>query len=357
MKALTSHVAIAAWAITISTVLAAGTFAGEKVKADIRSAYRVGVVGLDTSHTINFTKKLNNPSTSRMRGAQVVIALSKNSIDIEGSLSRVPDYTRQLQEMGIKIVDKFDDFVDEADAFLLETNDGRPRLEIAIPLLKTGKPVFVDKPVAASLADVIAIYTAARKFNAPVFSSSSLRYTKGARAILAGKVGNVSGCDTYSPCVLEKTHPDFYWYGIHGVEPLFTIMGAGCESVVRVHAPNQDLAVGKWKDGRIGTFRGVRKSKNGYAGGYGGTAFGSKGVTQIGGFSGYEPLLEEIVQFFKTKKAPVSPKETIEIYAFMSAADISKEKGGVPVKLADVIEQATEQAYDRLSEMGIEVNK
>ncbi|HBL41908.1 MAG TPA: dehydrogenase, partial [Planctomycetaceae bacterium] len=153
----------------------------------------------------------------------------------------------------------------------------------------------------------------------------------------------------YSPCPVESTHPDFYWYGIHGVETLYTIMGPGCETVVRVHTPETDLAVGTWKTGRIGTFRGRRKADNGYQGGYGGTAFGTKGIAQIGSFSGYEPLLVEVVKFFRTGKAPVTPAESIEIYTFMSAADLSRQKAGTPVKLADVESQAREAARKKLA--------
>ena len=47
-----------------------------------------------------------------------------------------------------------------------------------------------------------------------------------------------------------------------------------------------------------------------------------------GGYGGYEPLVVEIAKFFKTGKPPVSAEETLEIFAFMEAADESKRKGG-----------------------------
>jgi hypothetical protein len=121
-------------------------------------------------------------------------------------------------------------------------------------------------------------------------------------------------------------------------------MGTGCKSVSRASSPDFDLAVGVWEDGRIGTFRGVRKG----SGGYGGTAFGDKGVEQIGSFGGYEPLLVEIVKFFKTKELPVSPEETLEIYAFMSAADESKKRGGALVSVDELMGKAKQEATERL---------
>ena len=187
---------------------------------------------------------------------------------------------------------------------LLESVDGRPHLSQARPVFAAKKPVFIDKPVAGTLADAIAIYDLAKESGTPVFSSSSLRYSPGIAAMRTGndKVGEVVGCAAYGPCELEEHHPDLYWYGIHGVETLFTIMGPGCESVSRVQTPGAELVAGVWKGGRIGTFRGLRQG----AKGYGATVFGTKGIAPSGGYAGYEPLVVEICKFFKTGKPPVS---------------------------------------------------
>lgn len=309
---------------------------------------RVGIIGLDTSHAVAFTNILNDEkATPEVAGCRVVAAYPKGSPDIESSVSRVPGYIAKVQEKEVEIVDSIDALLKRVDVVLLETNDGRPHLEQVIPVLKAHKRVFVDKPIAASLTDAVAIFEAARKFQTPLFSSSSLRYMEGAQDVRGGALGDVTGCDTYSPCSLEVTHPDLYWYGIHGVEALFTVMGTGCESVTRVHAPDLELVAGVWQGGRVGTFRGIRKGK----GGYGGTAFGTKGIRVLGPYAGYRPLLVEIVKFFRTGKPPVSAAETLEIYAFMEAADESKRQGGVPVAIATVMEKARAAAKSRLAEV------
>ena len=59
---------------------------------------------------------------------------------------------------------------------MLETNDGTLHLEQAIEVLKSGKPMFIDKPIAADLVDAIAIFKLADQYNVPIFSSSALRY-------------------------------------------------------------------------------------------------------------------------------------------------------------------------------------
>jgi hypothetical protein len=61
----------------------------------------------------------------------------------------------------------------------------------------------------------------------------------------------------------------------------------------------------------------------------------------------YEPLVKAIGLFFATGRAPVPKDETIEIYAFMSAADRSKALGGKPVLVADVLAEARAEAAKR----------
>ncbi|MCP4783400.1 MAG: Gfo/Idh/MocA family oxidoreductase [Fuerstiella sp.] len=307
---------------------------------------RVGMIGLDTSHCIAFAKLLNNVDDPKhVPGARLVMVYPKGSPDIESSVSRVPKYTVDIQKLGVEVVDDLEAMVQQVDAVLLETNDGRPHLEQVIPVLKAGKPCFIDKPIAGSLVDCIAIFELAKHYKTPLFSSSSLRFSKGIQAIRNGSLGDVTGCDTYSPCSLEKTHPDLFWYGIHGCETLFTAMGPGVTTVTRTQTVDYDQVTGTWSDGRIGTFRGIRAG----ARGYGGTAFGTKGSGPVGGYDGYAPLLVEIVKFFKSGEPPVSAEETTDIYAFMEAADESKRQDFAPVKVAEVIAKARAEAKTKIA--------
>jgi len=302
---------------------------------------RIGIIGLDTSHSTAFTKALNDPSAGpEFSGFRIVAAYPKGSSDIKSSVERIPGYTEEVKKLGVEIVGSIAELIEKVDFILLETNDGRLHLEQAIPVLKAGKRMFIDKPIAASLPDTIAIFKAAEHFNVPVFSSSSLRYITGIAEIAVGSIGKVLGADTYSPATLEKTHPDLYWYGVHGVETLFTAMGRGCQEVTRSFSENFDVVAGTWSDGRIGTFRGIRSGK----GDYGGTIFGEKGITVLGKYAGYNPLLIRILDFFRTGITPVDPAETIDIFTFMTTADESKLKGGKPVETGPVLAKAQKAA-------------
>lgn len=295
----------------------------------------VGIIGLDTSHSPAFTDIINN--SPDITDFKVVAAYPHGSRTIESSYSRIPEYTEQVKEMGVEIVDSIDELLGRVDVVLLETNDGHPHLEQALPVLEAGKRLFIDKPIAGSLEDTIAIMEASKKTNTPIFSSSSLRYIEKAQAVRhENLIGDVLGADTYSPAVLEESHPDLFWYGIHGVEILYTVLGTGCEFVERVSSQDTDIVTGKWKDGRLGTFRGTRSGPHSY----GGRAFGSEEIIDLGTYEGYEPLLLKVLEFFRTGKSPVSIDETLEIYAFMEAADESKRRGGESVTIEEILSKA-----------------
>ncbi|WP_298866470.1 family 16 glycoside hydrolase [uncultured Gimesia sp.] len=339
---------LATLSLLILTVALTGPLLAEGAKKELKA----GIIGLDTSHAIAFTKMLNtgNP-TGELAGIRIVAAYPKGSPDIKSSYERVPKYTEQVKKMGVEIVDSIDELLKKVDVVFLETNDGRPHLEQALPVLKAGKPLFIDKPIAGSLTDAVALFELSRKYNTPMFSSSSLRFSKGAQNLRNGGEGKITKCSTHSPCSLESTHPDLFWYGIHGVETLFTVMGTGCQSAKRtVSNKDRDEVVGKWSGGRVGQFSGVRK---GTPGGYGGTAVGKNGEVPVGGYDGYKPLLVEIVKFFRSGKPPVSEAETLEIYSFMEAADESKRQGGAEVTLASVLEKAKKEAHKKLAKLDL----
>ncbi len=303
---------------------------------------KLGIIGLDTSHSIAFIKAINDNEKNEKAYAdfRIVAAYPYGSKTIESSSKRIPEYIEIAQKSGVEIVNSIDDLLKKVDYVLLETNDGTLHLEQAIEVFKSGKPVFIDKPIAATLADGIAIFKLAEKYRVPLFSASSLRYNPAVAAINSGEYGKVLAADCYSPAHREPSHSEFFWYGIHGVETLYAVMGTGCSTVRCISSEDQDVAVGVWDDNRIGSFRGLAKGSLGY----GGTAFCEKKIVPAAKHEGYEDLLKEILKFFTTKVSPVPAQETLEIFTFMEATSESKKNGGKPVKLADVYEKAEKEA-------------
>jgi len=311
---------------------------------------RLGMIGLDTSHAPAFAKLFNDDKNSQEYGGmRLVAAFPGGSADIESSHSRVAGYTQELKALNVEIVGSVEELVGKVDAVLLESVDGRPHLAQALPVIRSGKPLFIDKPLAGSLADAIAIDTLAKKYKSRWFSSSSLRFSPSIYRWRTDKAlkDSIRGAAAWSPCSLEKTHPDLFWYGVHGVEMLYTVMGTGCQHVTRTGTEGTDLVVGVWEGGRIGTFRGLRDGKADY----GLVVFGDKTVEVGGKYEGYKPLVDQIAKFFAGADAPVSNQETLELFAYMQAAQESKEQGGVPVKIADVMQRANTAAQQRIAEL------
>jgi hypothetical protein len=319
--------------LCVAIILAAAASAVRA--ADPAKPIRAGIIGLDTSHVVEFTKLLNNPkATGELAAMKIVAAYPGGSQDIPRSRDGVKEYTNTLRGQGVEIVGSIDELLKRVDAVLLESVDGRPHLAQARPVIAAGKPLFIDKPMAASLADAMRIFALAKEKNVPVFSASSLRFGAGVQGLRnkTSGFGDVRSCTAWGPVHLEPHHPELFWYGIHGVEMLFTVMGPGCKTVTRA-AP--DKVVGLWKDGRQGIF--LAKE------GYGARVEGSKKSGEAGRYEGYAPLVIQIVKFFKTSKPPVDAEETLEILAFMEAAEESKHQGGAPVSIESMMERAKQR--------------
>lgn len=314
------------------------------------SIIRAGMIGLDTSHVPAFANLFNLADPTSELGGIRIVAGYPGGTDIPASRDRVQRFTEEIRAMGIEIVDSIPKLLERVDVVLIESVDGRAHLHEAIPVFKAGKPLFIDKPIAGSLADAIVIFDLAKKYNVPCFSSSSHRFGADIRALLNNQtIGSIEGAETWGACSYQEGTPDMFFYGIHGIEPLFTVMGAGCETVTRIQTPDTDLVAGVWSGGRIGTYRGIRKNKAEF----GVIAFGSKAIMQLGRMGAYEDLCREIAQFFKTRKAHVRAEERIELFAFMEAADESKRLGGAPVALATVLAKAKADATMKLSHLNV----
>jgi hypothetical protein len=303
------------------------------------------MIGLDTSHVPAFAKLFNDPKAEGELAGIKVVAGYPGGTDMPASRDRVKKFTENLQASGVEIVDTIPKLLERVDVVLLESVDGRIHLEEAAQVIRAGKPVFIDKPMAGSLADVIAIFELAKKHNVPCFSSSSLRYGSVIQDLARSSESNKTlGVDVWGPCSYQEGTMDLCFYGVHGIEGVFTLMGRGCQTVSRTQAGSADVAVGVWGDGRVGTYRGLRSGKASF----GAVVYGDKEITNVALSSAYKDLCIEVARFFHSRKPPIDAEMTIEIFAFMEAADESKRRGGTPVAIAEVLEKAQADARARL---------
>jgi len=298
---------------------------------------RLGMIGLDTSHSVEFASRLNHPErTDHVPGARITVAVRTCSMDLPMSRDRVNEFTREMQEEhGVRLVQSFDEMLAECDAVLLCSLDGRPHRG-QFRACAAGKPVFVDKPIAATLPDAAAIYQIAEETGTPVFSASAMRFAPEVIEIALEEVGRVAGAISHGPCPLEPHHPDLFFYGIHAVEALFTVMGPGCGPVSRVTTERASVVSGVWADGSVGTLYAMHH----WPAPYKVIKMGDRSVASREVPADYTPLLREIVHFCRTGVPPVSKAQTLEIYAFMEAADESRRRGGAVVRLEEMLAAA-----------------
>jgi predicted dehydrogenase len=321
--------------------------------AEPAAPVKVGVIGLDNYQAVAFTQLFHNPkAVGDLGGIRVVAAYPAGSADIEESVRELPKWSKDIKKLDVAVVDSPEAVLSQVDAVMVMSIDGRAHLEQVKRVLKAGKPIYVGRPLAASLTDVVTMFRLAREANVPIFSCSQHRFSPGFIGMRNHEeVGEVLGCDVFGGCPREPHHPDLFWHGIHGIETLYTIMGPGCVSVTRASTETADIVTGVWKDGRVGTYRGIRKGALKYSA----VVFGNKGVAPAGiygyaapvrgvvppgRYMAYEATAVEIAKFFKTRKEPVSAEETIELFAFMEAAEESKRLNGAPVKLETVLAKA-----------------
>lgn len=291
---------------------------------------KIAIIGLDTSHAPLFAELLNNPDhPHHVRGGKVTAAYPGGSPDFELSFGRVDKFTAEVRDnSGVPIVQSIQEAAENADAILLLSVDGRVHLEQFQQIVPYGKPVFIDKPFAVTTRDAKEIYRLAQEHGIPLMSCSSVRWSEGlGRALDSADQGNIIGVDTYGPMELQSTQPGFYWYGIHAADMLYRSMGKGCKEVTVTTNADHDLAVGVWEDGRVGTLRGNRKGNRRF----GALIHREQGTEHVDVYADGKPyyasMLEEVIRMFQTGAAPIDLTETLEVIAFLEAANESRETG------------------------------
>jgi predicted dehydrogenase len=294
---------------------------------------RIGILGTDTSHAPAFAALLNqNAPGPGLEGARITDAVPGFSADIPCSASRHAGFTRTLQTRdGVRLHPHVASMAPHVDAFILHSIDGRKHRSELELLLPFRKPVFVDKPFAASLADAIWMFSAAESANVPVFSASAYRFYPSFQEVLRQDVGRIFHAQSVGPCHLEPSHPDLFWYGIHAAEALFAILGPDCECVHRTSTADTDVVTGRWKNGATGILTGLRAGPMPHGvcvyGENGTVVQAPSGNTAFGAADDYTALVTAVVGFFRSGIAPVPPRETLALFAFLEAAEKSKTSG------------------------------
>ena len=290
---------------------------------------RVGLLGLDMSHAVEFTRRLNDPSHAEyVRGAKVVCGWPGGSNDFELSWSRVEKFTAEVRDRhGVAILDSPEAVAEQVDLILITAADGRVHRELFERVLKFRRPMFIEKPMAMSSGDAREMFRLAAEANVVAMSCSTARFGEVLHAALRRDLGTIIGCDVFGPMPEEPTQPGLLWYGVHSIEVINVIMGRGCREVRAYRNDDADVMTAVWNDGRIATFRGLRKGEWKF----GVTIHREKGFQFVDLLhnSWFKPTIELMLRDLPQGKSPVDPADTLEILAIIEAANASRPAGGV----------------------------
>lgn len=285
---------------------------------------RIGTVNIDTSHPLAFCEYL--ASGNRARYVAVYNDGFRGDDEVEGFIQRFG------LEKRCRSVDELADMVDIG--FVQGCNWDR-HLEHAMPFIERGKPVFIDKPIAGSLADC-------RKFEelaangAVILGSSSLRYADEVVDFLqkgedeVGKVLNVYG----------TIGVDEFNYAVHVVETIGGLVGTGAVSTRFVGSTQIDGKLCETYHVRFEN--GIRATYNTFQGTWQpcdmvmmttkGTYHFRVDTSRI-----YAALLDRICQYMETGESTLADVPGItESVKIMLAGRISKANGGVEVNIDDI---------------------
>jgi predicted dehydrogenase len=296
----------------------------------------LGILDFDSSHCVEFTRRLNHvgvTSDQFVEGARVIAGCPGKSAMAPERIARfLPD----VAACGVAIVER-DEVLRRTDATLVLSLCGSAHRESALVSIASRRPTFVDKPFALTFADADAIVTAAERAEVPLHYASAMRYCDELLALPGhlARWGELHGAVCYGPAKRHPSNPGLFHYGIHSVEILFTLLGAGCVSVAATHSENGEVVTGRWRDGRLGTVRGLRSGSTAY----GATLFCEHGVIPIAlsTTNSYRNLLQALVKGLESGTPLVSPQVILEETAFVLAALESERRGGVPVELSTIL--------------------
>jgi predicted dehydrogenase len=343
--------------------LAALAFLQQPLLAEAPQPVRVGILGLDNYQGLAYAQLFNDPKAADdLAGVKVVAAYDIGGDDHPESAALTARWKETFARFGstaekgplkdytpVEMLNSVEDLLSRCDAVMIMSLDGRLHLRQAEPVLKAGKRLYIGRPLAASLADAVAILKLAESTGTPCFSSSQHRFSPGFIGMRNHpEVGKVLGCDVYGGYDLQGPKADAFTIPLHSLETLYTIMGPGVKTVSCTSTPQTESFTLVWKDGRIGTYRGIKEGKVKYSA----TVFGDLGVSPSGiyghgvpvqgvvplkdKYMGYEGIAREVAKFFKGGPVPVPASETLEIFAVLQAAEQSRAQNGKPATLPDV---------------------
>ncbi|MDD9986614.1 MAG: Gfo/Idh/MocA family oxidoreductase [Spirochaetaceae bacterium] len=285
---------------------------------------RIGIIGLDSSHTIEFTRRFQAPDCPpEQRVAGVTVTRCMRFETPFQDRAGLDGRQRELEGWGVEVTEDFDTAVAGADAVLIEINDPGLHLQYVRRCAGLGVPLFLDKPLAQDLAAGLEIARLAAEHDLRICSASSLRFAAGLQDACAA-LPAPRHVTTFGPINRAAAGSSIVWYGVHAVEMLVRAIGRGAITVATHRWGEDAILVVDYADGRTGVVELFVGS------GYGGVLRGGKDVVPytVDQAGIYTAMLSELVPFLAGGASPVPLEDAVEVIAILDAAERSSQAGG-----------------------------
>lgn len=287
---------------------------------------RIGFVGVNTWHAEALSDVILGIGPSghlpAVAGAEVVAVWGEPALERARLATKTG--AREFSADPSELVDYID------LAFILDdTGGGARHRELGEPFLRAGIPVFIDKPMALSLADARALFELAEAYQVPIMSASALRFSAelSEHALDLAAIGEIRAVNVLGP-------GEWYYYGVHAAELLLTILQAKPEWVSRHVSNDHDVAVVGFTDGRLATVDVLREAYYTFTA----CAYGKSGWVSLEidrNYEFYRGLILAAVDMARTGLSPVSADQTLDVLGVLQAG-ISSESLGRVVRIDEL---------------------
>jgi predicted dehydrogenase len=289
----------------------------------------IGIIGSDNSHAIAFAKLLNFPDKKTGKYAfpnvrakyifGLVPAETDKVLEEGGDITAVPDPAEMLGQV---------------DAVMIVFRHGDLHARYALPFIKAGIPVWMDKPFAISNVDARSMLEAAIDAGSLLTGGSTCKYTKDLLAVKSvfesgARIGKLKTAVLNFPAEMENEYGGLYFYGAHLVEMALYAFGPEALSVVATATNGLVTAILKYAEFQI-TLQFIPAGRENYAVLYGerGTSFREIDITRS-----YNDGMREFVRMLETKEWPLTPEFLFASTAVLNAI-IESYKTGKEISIA-----------------------
>jgi len=272
---------------------------------------KIAIIGTDSSHCIAFTEILRKYYQDRI----TIVGAFRGESTIPLSTSRIDKFSQQLALLGIPFYDSLEELKQQVDGYLLLAVDGKQHLDYVRNVNNFGIPIFIDKPLAISYEDAVEIVQLCKVNSMPLMSASALRYS------MPHSYGDA--VDIFAPMFLEQRE-GYFWYGIHAVEMLATLVGVDVQHINVQSNDQMDLVTLTFTNGYVSTIRGFLSNRENFN-----YAFHKQQQTIFHAIdedltSSYEKLVKRIVHFFETGEMPIESEELLQVIKIVEAINTSR---------------------------------